>query len=84
MSEIAIVVVGIVAILCVLVVFAFVARPREFRRHAPRAAIPRRPDGTVVGRPTRATPSPYKGAATDFRRPGAQPTGVPEQRGDRS
>ena len=31
-SEIAIVVVGIVAILCVLVVFAFVARPREFRR----------------------------------------------------
>jgi len=78
-KEIVIVVVGIVAILCILVVFAFVARPTEFRRHAPRAPIPRRPDGTVVGRPSRTTPSAYTGAGTDFRRPAAQPMDVPEQ-----
>jgi len=78
------VVVGIVAVLCVLIVFAFIARPRDFRRHAPRTPIPRRPDGTVVGRPSRATPSPYTGAASDFRRPVPRPTDVREQPGDPS
>jgi hypothetical protein len=43
MREIVVVVVGCMVQLCFLAVFAFVFRPRDFRRHGVANATPRRP-----------------------------------------